>query len=69
MALAQVVYHISRDSDFAAQMRTDPEGALAGRGFSLSKEELAFLTKGLFRTSREKVNIEDLAVKAAMGWA
>jgi hypothetical protein len=67
MALAQVVYHISRDSDFAAQLRTDPEGALAGRGFSLSKEELAFLTKGLFRTTREKVDLKDLAAKAT-GW-
>jgi hypothetical protein len=68
MALAQVVYHISRDTDFAAQMRSDPEGALAQRGFRLSREELAFLSKGLFRTSREKVGIEDLAVKAAIGW-
>ena len=64
MALAQVVYHISRDTDFAALMHTDPEGALAKRGFKLSKEELAFLTKGLFRTSRERVKLEDLAQKS-----
>jgi hypothetical protein len=68
MALAQVVYHISRDTDFAAQMRSDPEGALAQRGFKLSKEEFAFLSRGLFRTSREKVSLEDLATKAAIGW-
>ena len=67
MALAQVVYHISRDTDFAAHMHTDPEGALARWGFKLSKEELAFLTRGLFRTSRDKVKIEDLAWKAE-GW-
>jgi hypothetical protein len=67
MALAQVVYHISRDTDFAAHMHTDPEGALARWGFKLSKEELAFLTKGLFRTSRERVDIKDLAAKAT-GW-
>jgi hypothetical protein len=67
MALAQVVYHISRDTDFAAQMRSDPEGALAQKGFKLSKEELAFLSRGLFRTAREKVAIEDLALKAR-GW-
>jgi hypothetical protein len=67
MALAQVVYHISRDSEFAAQMRSNPEDALARRGFILSKEELAFLTRGLFRTNREKTKIEDLAMKAR-GW-
>ena len=31
MSLAQVVYNISTDSDFAAKMRRDPEGALAGK--------------------------------------
>jgi len=68
MALAQVVYHISRDTDFAAHMHTDPEGALAKRGFRLSKEELAFLTRGIFRTSRDKVKLEDLVWKGT-GWS
>jgi hypothetical protein len=68
MALAQVVYHISRDTDFAAQMRSDPEGALARRGFKLSKEELAFLSRGLFRTSREKVGIKELAKINRLSW-
>jgi len=52
MALAQVVYRISTDADFAELMRTDPEGALEERGWRLSKEELSFLVAGLFRKSQ-----------------
>lgn len=68
MTLAQVVYNISTDSDFAAQWRMDPDAALAGKGLKLSQEEKAFLTSGLSRKSQDKMSIEELAVKAALNW-
>ncbi len=52
MTLAQVVYQLSTDSEFAARMQIDPEGALAEKGLQLSKEEQAFLTRGLRRGTR-----------------
>ncbi len=66
MSLAQVVYNMSTDNDFAAHFRRDPEAALAGRGFKLSREEFAFLSTGLTRNGRsDKVRLSDLAVKAS----
>lgn len=47
MALAQVVYEISTDKNFASQLQTDPQAALNSRGWSLSKEEIAFLISTL----------------------
>ena len=47
MALAQVVYKISTDKDFASRMQSDPQSALDARGWSLSKEEVAFLLSTL----------------------
>ena len=49
MALAQVVYQISTDADFATQLRSNPESALKKQGWSLSKEEIAFLVSALTR--------------------
>jgi hypothetical protein len=49
MSLAQVVYKISNDTDFATQWRRDPKAALSNKGFDLSREEFAFLTRGLRR--------------------
>ena len=69
MTLAQVVYNISTDSDFAAQWQSDPEGALAKRGLTLSREEMAFLSAGLKRKSHDNLNIEDLSIRAASSWA
>lgn len=43
MTLAQVVFQMSNDSDFATQLFSSPESTLANRGLRLSKEELAFL--------------------------
>jgi len=59
MALAQVVYHISTDKDFALQMRSNPQVALKERGWSLSKEEIAFLLSTL-RSSTERTEIRRL---------
>jgi hypothetical protein len=63
MSLAKVVYRISNDADFAALWRRDPEAALAGNGFSLSREEYDFLSKGLRRVGFEggqKVRLSEL---------
>ena len=62
MSLAQVVYNISTDPDFANQWRVDPEGALAVKGFKLSKEELAFLSTGLKNVDDKKVHMSDMAL-------
>jgi hypothetical protein len=51
MALAQVVYQISTDKDFASRMQSDPQSALDARGWSLSKEEIAFLLSTLRRNT------------------
>jgi len=67
MALAQVVYRISTDADFAAQMRNDPEGALKERGWLLSKEELSFILAGLFRKSQSE-DLVSLKVAKALRW-
>ena len=57
MTLAQVVYNISTDAEFASQWRSDPEAALANRGLMLSQEEMAFLSRGLKRHSQEKATL------------
>jgi len=69
MSLAQVVYRISTDSDFAARMQADPEIVLAEKGFSLSKEEQAFLARGLARGSQSgnKISMNEVA-SLYVGW-
>lgn len=66
MSIAQVVYRISTDNDFANQWRLDPEGTLAKRGLWLSNEELAFLKAGLKRNgqSGQEVSLSDILRKA-----
>lgn len=65
MSIAQVVYRISTDNDFADQWRLDPEGALAKRGLWLSNEELAFLKAGLKRNGQgDEVRLADILRKA-----
>ena len=68
MALAQVVYQISTDKDFASRMQSDPQGALDARGWSLSKEEIAFLLSTL-RSNTERTEIRRI-VKPLLygGW-
>jgi hypothetical protein len=66
MALAQVVYQISTDKDFASRMQSDPQGALNARGWSLSKEEVAFLLSTL-RRNTEGTEIRRI-VKPLLYW-
>ncbi len=67
MALAQVVYQISTDADFATRMREDASGALAERGWSLSKEELDFL-KAVLTGKVEKSEILHLVERKGYSW-
>lgn len=66
MSIAQVVYRISTDNDFANQWHLDPEGTLAKRGLWLSNEELAFLKAGLKRNGQvdQEVSLADILRKA-----
>lgn len=66
MALAQVVYQISTDKSFASRMQSDPQGALDERGWSLSKEEIAFLLSTL-RDSTERAEIRRI-IKPMLAW-
>ena len=68
MALAQVVYNLSTDSDFAAKMRSDPENALAEKGWWLSKEERAFLLTVLRQEVNEISRIVNLAQNVNVNW-
>jgi hypothetical protein len=54
MTLAQVVYNMSIDGDFAAQFISNPESTLATRDLKLSKEELAFLLSARKRGQQDK---------------
>lgn len=70
MSLAQVVYRISKDSDFAARWRHDPQSVLDNEGLRLSCEEIAFLSRGLKKAGhdeRQSVSLVDL-LKAASYW-
>jgi len=68
MALAQVVYRISTDKDFASRMQSDPQGALDARGWALSKEEIAFLLSTL-RSNTERTEIRRIVKPLLLrGW-
>ncbi len=70
MTLAQVVYSISNDKDFAEKNRSDPEAALARKGLKLSKEEQAFLAMGFKRYSPDsqvKLNLTTMGFYLG-GW-
>lgn len=62
MTLAQVVHKISKDSSFASEWQKDPEAALASSGLELSREEIAFLSKGLKRSDGQTVRLPDVSV-------
>lgn len=64
MSLAKVVHQLSTDHDFAAQWKSDPEGALSKQGLRLSSEELAFLKTGLKRRDIDEVRLADYLHKA-----
>ncbi len=70
MSLAQVVYNMSTDNEFAAQWNQDPETALVEKGLQLSQEELAFLSSGLKNGrsgDKGQVRLSELAL-ISRGW-
>jgi len=68
MTLAQVVYHMSTDTDFASNLFLSPESTLETRGLKLSKEELAFILSAHRRGEQDKMQIMSLAKVQARGW-
>jgi|GEM_PF-1514096 len=68
MTLAQVVYQISTDADFASQLFSNPEVALARKGLELSREELAFLSSVHGQNKNDKVQIATFAKEKASNW-
>lgn len=68
MTLAQVVYQMSKDGDFASQLYADPESALEERGLKLSKEELAFLLTAPSRGEQDKTRIMSMADVRGANW-
>lgn len=61
MTLAQVVYQMSNDRDFAAQLFSNPEDVLEQRNLQISKEELAFLlSAGRNQTQDRIVALADI---------
>lgn len=70
MSLAQVVYNMSTDNEFAAHWNHDPETALVEKGLQLSQEELAFLSSGLKNGrggDKGQVRLSELAL-ISRGW-
>ncbi len=69
MSLAQVIYKISTDSDFASNWARDPEAALDHEGLKLSREEFQFLTNGLEHrgSGSTKVGLADV-MSFGRGW-
>jgi len=61
MTLAQVVYQMSTDTDFASQLYSNPEATLAKRGLKISNEELAFLLAARNRVEQDKLDIVSLS--------
>lgn len=68
MTLAQVVYQMSTDNDFASELYSNPEATLAKRGLKISKEELAFLLSAHHRVERDKLNIVSLSDVGNGSW-
>ena len=66
MTLAQVVYQMSNDTDFASQLFSNPESTLKSRGLKLSQEELAFLVTAHQRDDQPR--IVNLSEDLARGW-
>ncbi len=55
MELAHVVYRVSTDADYAAQLQSDPESTIEKLGLKLSAEELASLLSILRRDSNREI--------------
>lgn len=54
MELAHVVYRVSTDTDYAAQLQSDPETTIEKLGLKLSADELASLLAILRREPHKR---------------
>lgn len=68
MTLAQVVYNMSTDEEFASQLYSNPESTLAKHGWKLSQEELDFLLSTHDRGKKDKINIVSMANEVNGMW-
>jgi hypothetical protein len=68
MTLAQVVYQMSTDTDFASQLYSNPKETLAKRGLKISNEELAFLLTARNRVEQDKLDIVSLSDVGNGSW-
>lgn len=70
MSLAQVVYSLSTNPEFASEWKTDPKIALNKKGLKLSSEEFDFLSMGLKNSANGNgngVRLSDLSLMHR-GW-
>jgi len=67
MALANVVYQVVANADFAKRMRTEPDAALKIAGLDLSSEEL----EALLAVLRRKLDLTCVPFEVLRGnpWA
>ena len=68
MTLAQVVYNMSTDRDFASELLANPELTLANWGLQLSQEELNFLLTAEKRENDQLTRILALAEEKHRMW-
>jgi hypothetical protein len=68
MTLAQVVYQMSNDTEFASELYSNPETALAKRGLKLSRQEINFLLTARHRVEQHKLDVVSLADSPTAGW-
>ena len=54
MELAHVVYRVSTDADYAAQLQSDPESTIEKLGLKLSADEIASLLSILRREPHKR---------------
>ena len=70
MSLAQTVYNMSTDNEFAVQWTLDPETALVEKGLKLGREEMAILSSGLrhgHHGDEGQMSLSELAL-ISRGW-
>ena len=68
MTLAQVVYQMSNDNEFASELYSNPEATLSQRGLKISNEELAFLLTARNRVEQQKLDVVSLSDVGTGTW-
>ena len=68
MTLAQVVYQMSSDTEFASELYSNPETALAKRGLKLSRQEVNFLVTARHRVEEHKLDVVSLTDAPTGRW-